>query len=76
MNKAETKSFKKFPSRRLSLLLAINNGVYVLLGLEKKESVVRMCAYAWVTPGRLYRRHVIALAHARRSDLAPHPRTN
>lgn len=44
MYKAERrKALKKFPSKRLSLLLAINNGVYVLLELEKKKSRLYVC---------------------------------
>lgn len=35
-----------------------------------------MLYHAWVTPDKLYGRHVMALAHARRFDLAPHPSTN
>lgn len=81
MNKTQKqKALKEFPLKRLSLflaILAINNGVYMLLELEKKSRLfVCVLMHAWVTPGKLYRRHVIALAHARRFDLAPHPRTN
>lgn len=44
MNEAERrKVLKKFPSKRLSLLLAINNGAYVLLELEKKKSRLYVC---------------------------------
>lgn len=47
MNKAQKrKALKKFPSKRLSLflaILAINDGVYVLLELEKKVGCSCVC---------------------------------